>query len=71
MQIYTKLGTSPCLLSKKCCPAVFKRRDIRRDFSLVFELVAIASVADGLNRRANGRLRAKKVVYRNCDTPLG
>ena len=71
MQIYTKPGTSPCLLSKKCCPTVFKRRDIRRGFSLVFGLVAIVSVADGLNRRANGRLRAKKGVYRNGDTPLG
>ena len=45
LQIYTKLGTSPCLLSKKCCPTVFKRRDICRDFCLIFGLVAIVSVA--------------------------
>lgn len=25
MQIYTKPGTSPSLLSKKCCPAIFKQ----------------------------------------------
>ena len=71
MQIYTKPGTSPCLLSKKCCPTVFKRRDICRDFCLIFGLAAIVSVAGGLNRRANGRLRTKKGVYRNGDTPLG
>ena len=71
MQIYTKPVTLPSLLSKKCCPAVFKRRDICRDFSLIFGLAAIVSVADGLNRQANGRLRAKKGVYRNGDTPLG
>lgn len=70
MQIYTKPGTSPCLLSKKCCPAVFKQQDICRGFSLIFGLAAIVLVAGGLNRRANGRLRAKRGVYRNGDTPL-
>lgn len=45
MQIYTKPLTFACLLSKKCCPAVFKRRDIRRDFCLIFGLAAIVSVA--------------------------
>ena len=70
LQIYTKPGTSPCLLSKKCCPAVFKRRDICRDFCLIFGLAAIVSVAGGVESAGEWPIMAKKGVNRKGDTPL-
>ncbi len=60
MQIYTKPGTSPCLLSKKCCPAVFKRRDICRDFCLIFGLAAIVSVAGWVESAGEWPIKGEK-----------
>ena len=71
MQIYTKPGTSPSLLSKKCCPAIFKQRDICRGFSLVFGLAAIVSVAGWVESAGEWPIKGEKGVYRNGDTPLG
>ena len=60
MQIYTKPGTLPSLLSKKCCPAVFKWRDICRGFSLIFGLAVIVSVAGWVESAGEWPIKGEK-----------